>query len=544
LGKIRASKEIKGEHMQETKFSKLGISEEVVKAIEKMGFDTPSKIQAEAIPVILTGKDVIAQAQTGTGKTLVFGSALLSNIQKSKNVQAVILTPTRELAVQIEEELQRLSAFSKVRITTVYGGVDIEKQIKVIRNGVEIVIGTPGRVIDLIKRRVLHIDHISYFVLDEADEMLNMGFLEDIEFIFEKTNDYKQTMLFSATMPKPIKDIAKNYLKSDLEIVTIKEKSATATTVQQYYFEILHKQRLEVICRIIDSREMNSVMIFCRTKRGVDELSEELISRGYLVEGMHGDLSQAVRMNTLRKFKEGKINFLIATDVAARGIDVENVSHVVNYDLPQEIESYIHRIGRTGRANKEGTAYSLVTSREISFLKQVERKTNSTIKKLELPTMNEIFEAKSNKLFAEVENIVANKENQSFLHLFKGCDNETLLNAASALFALQYKNELGYDYKEDKLKSATPSKNIRRNKENTMRLFLTAGSMDNIKVNQIVRFLVEEGKAKKEDLGEIVIKRKFTFVDVRKDSATRLISNANNKKLNNRRVAIEIANTK
>lgn len=527
--------------MSTIKFSELGLSQEVLKAIEEMGFDKPSKVQAESIPVLLTGEDVIAQAQTGTGKTLAFGGALLSEMQPSNYVQAIILTPTRELAVQVEEELLRIAAFTKIRMVTVYGGVDIERQMRIIKRGVDVVVGTPGRVIDLLKRKVLKLQDIEYLVLDEADEMLNMGFLEDIEIILKETNNNKQTMLFSATMPKAIKDVAKKYLKPSMKIITIKEKTATAINVKQYYFEVLPKQRLEALCRIIDSREMHSVMVFCRTKKGVDELTEELMTRGYLVEGMHGDLSQNIRSNTLRKFKEGKVDFLIATDVAARGIDVEDVSHVINYDLPQEIEYYVHRIGRTGRANKDGTAYSIITRRELSFLKDIERRTNSKIEKLELPSMSDIFEVKSEKLFNEVQEMILKGDYSKFIPLFKGCDEETLLNAASALFALQYNSELGFDYKENNLDSST--RNTRR-KTKKARLFLSAGSMDGVRVNQIVRFLIEEGRCKKEDIGEVVVKRKFSFVDIEKNKADVVMKNANRKKINDRRVEIEFANKK
>ena len=530
-------------------FEQLGLDQKVLEAINKMGFEKPSKIQAEAMPVLMTGSDIIGQAQTGTGKTLAFGGVLLSKIiPNSKHVQAIILTPTRELTLQIEEEMKRISAFTKARITSVYGGADIVRQMRIIKSGVDIIVGTPGRVIDLIKRDVLKLNKIDYLVLDEADEMLNMGFLADIETILDVTNSQKQTMLFSATMPEPILKIARRYMKEEYQVIAIKEKSKTATTVSQYYLEVMPKQRLEVLCRIIDVNIMSTVMIFCRTKRGVDELVEELTVRGYLVEGMHGDLSQNVRMNTLRKFKTGKLNFLIATDVAARGIDVENVSHVINYDLPQDIESYVHRIGRTGRANREGIAYSIITSRERHFLRQIERTTHSEIKKMEIPSLDQIFEMKSKKLFHDVEQFVLQGKHKPYKHLFEGCDQETLVNAASTLFALQYQNEIGFDYKKNTLETiggnAGSSNNYRERDKDKARLFLSIGSIDRITVNQLLRYLIEEGKCQKKDIGQIEIKRKFSFVDINRNKAPQLIKNINRKVLNNRTIGVEFANKK
>ena len=372
--------------MKEMKFSDLGLNSDILKAIDGMGFEEPSNIQAEVIPVILEGFDVIGQAQTGTGKTLAFGAPVLSKFNGSEGkISSIILTPTRELAIQVNDELVRVSKYSKTKLLPVYGGQPIERQIKALRRGIDMVVGTPGRVLDLIRRNVIDLSGVKFLVLDEADEMLNMGFIDDIESIIQECGSDRQTLLFSATMPNEIKKLAKRYMKSDAKHISIVKNAMTVSTINQYYYEIKHKDRFESLCRILDVDEPTTAIIFCKTKRGVDELVESMQARGYNVEGMHGDMSQNQRMNTLRKFKEGNLEFLVATDVAARGIDVENVTHVINYDLPQDTESYVHRIGRTGRANKEGIAYTLVTAREYMTLKQIEKVTKSKIKRKEIP---------------------------------------------------------------------------------------------------------------------------------------------------------------
>ena len=380
--------------MIENKFEQLGLSNEVLKAIVDMGFSKPSQIQEKAIPVLLTGVDIIGQAQTGTGKTLAFGSVLLSKIEPAndKLPQAIILSPTRELAMQIHEEMNRIGKYNGSKIACVYGGSDIEKQIRTIKKGIDIIVGTPGRVMDLMRRKVLKLANIKFVVLDEADEMLNMGFVEDIEMILKEVDDSRQTILFSATMPAGIKKIAQNYMHDDFEHVAVLSKQATATSVKQFYYEVRQKDRFETLCRLIDVANVKTGIIFCRTKRSVDEVTEQMQQANYNVEAMHGDLSQNHRMNTLRKFKKGTINFLIATDVAARGIDVENVTHVINYDLPVEKEAYVHRIGRTGRAGARGKAISFVNQYEDRLLDMIEEYIG-----FEITVENEIFELSKDK---------------------------------------------------------------------------------------------------------------------------------------------------
>ena len=340
-------------------FRDLKLNETVQKGIEAMGYVSPSPIQAESIPVLLEGKDIIGQAQTGTGKTLAFGSVLLSEIERSDHISAIVLSPTRELAMQIGEEFGRIGKYTDLRFACVYGGSDIGRQIRTIKHGIDVLIGTPGRVMDLMRREIVSLENIKFFVLDEADEMLNMGFVEDIETILADAPKEKQTVLFSATMPDGIKHIAENYMKSDYTHIKIKAVQQTATTVKQYYFVVPQNKKLEGLCRVLDANEMDSCIIFCKTKRSVDTLQDELARRHYHVACMHGDIDQNTRMRTLQKFKERKVPILIATDVAARGIDVDSITHVINYELPQEDELYVHRIGRTGRAGHEGVAFTV-----------------------------------------------------------------------------------------------------------------------------------------------------------------------------------------
>jgi ATP-dependent RNA helicase DeaD len=519
--------------MENKVFSELGLDENVLRAIDAMGFEEPSKIQAEVIPVLLEGHDVIGQAQTGTGKTLAFGAPILSKIARSEGkINSIILTPTRELAIQVNDELNRIAKFSKVRLLPVYGGQPIERQISALRRGIDIVVGTPGRVLDLIRRKVIDLGSIRFLVLDEADEMLNMGFIDDIEEIIKNSNEDRQTMLFSATMPSEIKKLAKRYMKPETKHVAILKSSMTVATVDQYYYEIKNKDRFESLCRILDVDEPSSAIIFCKTKRGVDELVEGLQSRGYSAEGMHGDMNQNQRINTLRKFKEGNVEFLIATDVAARGIDVENVTHVINYDLPQEVESYVHRIGRTGRANREGIAYTLVTAREYMSLKQIEKATKSKIRRREIPTIDEIFSSKYKNMISRINETLEQDSYKRFIPLATELDEDfNLVEVAAALLEMLYSKEVSYDYTENEIGSTSGYK----------RLFLNVGRLDRLNPKQLLEFLNETADVNKEDVGDIDILEKFSFVNVTEAAAESILKNCIGKKLAGRRLNAEIS---
>ncbi len=381
-----------------------------------MGFEESTPIQEKAIPIALEGRDLIGQAQTGTGKTAAFSIPLIQNIDaKEENIVALIMTPTRELAIQVAEEIAKLSRFKGLRTLPIYGGQDIVKQIRALRQKPQIIIGTPGRLLDHINRKTIKLDKVQTVILDEADEMLDMGFLDDINTILSKCPEERQTMLFSATMPPNIKKLADTYLKNP-EHVSVVPKQVSAPSVEQYYMEVQEQQKFEILSRLIDMEAPDLAIIFGRTKRRVDELSEALKKRGYSAEGLHGDLSQNQRDMVMRKFRDGSIDVLVATDVAARGLDVSGVTHVFNFDLPQDPESYVHRIGRTGRAGKEGVAITFVTPRETDHLHLIERITRHRITKRPLPSMAEAVEGKQR---ATAERLIEVLEQDDF-QMYKG----------------------------------------------------------------------------------------------------------------------------
>lgn len=520
--------------MEQIKFNELGLGKNILDAIDSMGFEEPSQIQAEAIPEILKGKDIIGQAQTGTGKTLAYGAPMINNINPGKKVSALILTPTRELAIQVNEELTRISKYKKLSLLPIYGGQPIERQIKSLKRGVDIVVGTPGRVIDHIKRGTLDLSEIQFLVLDEADEMLNMGFIDDIEEIIKNSNKNRQTLLFSATMPDQIKKLATRYMKKDSKHITVAKNTITVEKIKQYYYEIKHKDRFETLCRILDVDEPSSAIIFCKTKRGVDELVEAMQSRGYNVEGMHGDMPQNQRINTLKKFKDGTLDFLVATDVAARGIDVEDISIVINYDLPQDTESYVHRIGRTGRANKEGIAYSLVTPREYMMLKQIEKYTKSKIKRKEIPTVDEIFETKYKNIINTIKDSLEKEDYKDFIPVATELDEEyNLVDVAAALMKMYFSKELSFDYKENKIGG-----------NENVRLFLSVGRIDKINPKKLLKFIEDNTNLDTSAIGDIEILEKFAFVDVPEIFVDTMLKKLSGKKFNGRKVNIEIAKGK
>ncbi|MFC4354850.1 DEAD/DEAH box helicase [Chryseomicrobium palamuruense] len=372
-----------------TNFSELNISASTLKSIKRMGFEEATPIQEGTITHAMEGRDVLGQAQTGTGKTAAFGIPLIEKIDpKNPNIQGLIIAPTRELAIQVSEELYKLGYDKRVKLLSVYGGQDISRQIRALKNNPQIIVGTPGRILDHINRRTLKLENVNTLVLDEADEMLNMGFIEDINTILSNVPDTRQTLLFSATMPGPIRKIANTFMKEPVE-VKIKSKEMTVENIEQFFVKAAEREKFDVLSRIINVHQPELAIIFGRTKRRVDELSHALSIRGYLAEGIHGDLSQAKRMSVLRQFKENKIDILVATDVAARGLDISGVTHVYNFDIPQDPESYVHRIGRTGRAGKSGMAITFVTPREMGYLRIVEETTKKRMTPLRPPSEDE-----------------------------------------------------------------------------------------------------------------------------------------------------------
>lgn len=425
------------------KFSELGLSDAMLAALNKKGFEEPSPIQAKTIPFLLENeKDLIGKAQTGTGKTAAFGIPIIENlVPESRNVQAIILAPTRELAIQVGEELNSFSP--KTRILAIYGGQPIDRQTSRLRRGVDIVVGTPGRVMDHLKRGTLDISKVSHVVLDEADEMLNMGFVEDIETILESAPKDRRTVLFSATMPAHIERLAKKYMK-DYEVISVAAKQLNRDNVSQIYYEVSNADKFEALYRIIDVEESFYGVVFCRTKVDSDDVAHKLNNRGCRAEAIHGDLSQAQREKVLGKFRKRQLTVLVATDVAARGIDIEDLSHVVNYSLPQDPESYVHRIGRTGRAGKSGKAITLITPSESRKLSGIQRVANTQIDKKVIPGVTEVVSSKKQRIKAKVADIIA-EEKFSDLEEIAGeilAESSDPKTAMAALLKAAFKNEL------------------------------------------------------------------------------------------------------
>ena len=393
--------------MESSGFEDLHLSKEMYQAIADMGFEEPTTIQNRSIPYMLDGKDVIGQAQTGTGKTAAFGIATLERIDpRNKELQVVILCPTRELAIQVSEELKNLSKYKKgIRILPVYGGQPIGRQIKALKEGVQIVIGTPGRVMDHLNRRTLKMNGVKILILDEADEMLDMGFRDDIETILRKIPEQRQTILFSATMPKAILNLTKRY-QSNPQLIKLVHKEMTVPNVEQFFVEVKQQAKTEVLSRLIDLHDLKLSLVFCNTKRRVDELVESLKARGYLADGLHGGLQQKQRDSVMSKFRGGEIDILVATDVAARGIDVGATDAVFNYDIPTDDEYYVHRIGRTARAGKAGRAFTFVTGKEMYRIRQIQRFTKTKIIAQKVPSVSDVEAIRTNLLLEKVKGVI------------------------------------------------------------------------------------------------------------------------------------------
>ncbi|MDN2453883.1 DEAD/DEAH box helicase [Lactobacillus sp. UCMA15818] len=396
------------------KFTELGLSENILKAINRSGFEEATPIQAETIPLVLKGGDVIGQAQTGTGKTAAFGLPILNKIDTKKNeIQAVIVSPTRELAIQTQEELYRLGRDEHAKVQVVYGGADIRRQINSLKKAPQILVGTPGRLLDHIRRRTVKLDSVNMMVLDEADEMLDMGFVEDIESIIKAIPEKRQTLLFSATMPTAILKIGERFMQKP-SIVKIKGKELTTDLVDQYYVRARDFEKFDVMTKIFDVQAPELTIVFGRTKRRVDELSKGLEARGYNAKGIHGDLSQQRRMSILKQFKAGKLDILVATDVAARGLDISGVTHVYNYDIPQDPESYVHRIGRTGRAGHHGVSVTFVTPNEMDYLRVIENLTKKRMGNLKPPTDQEAFNGQITSAIDDIDELVKKTDAKKF----------------------------------------------------------------------------------------------------------------------------------
>ncbi len=512
-------------------FDQLGLSEETLKVLKLRGFEVPTPIQEKAIPILLKGKkDIIGQAQTGTGKTAAFGLPILERLDKNlRAVQALILTPTRELAIQVAEEIHSLKGKNRVSVVPIYGGQSIDIQLRQLKKGVDIVVGTPGRVIDHLNRKTLKLDKISFLVLDEADEMLNMGFIDDVEQIMKITSKEKQTLLFSATMPAMIIKIAQKYM-SDYETIKVTTGGLTATKTDQIYFEVSASDKFEALCRIIDIEEQFYGLVFCRTKRDVDDVANHLMERGYDAEGLHGDMSQAQREKVLNKFKKNTLNVLVATDVAARGIDVQDLTHVINFALPQDPESYVHRIGRTGRAGKDGIAITFVTPAEYRRLQAIQRQTKTDIRKGKLPNVAEVIKTKKARIKAVLHEITQTSLVNDYIQMA----NELLeknppTDIIAALIQYTFQDELSAkNYVEIHQRSGSGV-----DTKGKTRLFVKNGKKDGLTRNKLIKHITEKCHISPSQIRDIHILDSFSFVTLPFHEAEIVLSSFKNQRKGN-----------
>lgn len=417
-------------------FYEFGISDELIRATAGMGFEEATAIQELAIPIAMEGRDIIGQAQTGTGKTAAFGIPMIEKCRPEQGpVQGLVITPTRELAVQVAEELNTLGQYKKIKSLPIYGGQEIVRQIKALKNKPQIIVATPGRLMDHMRRKLIRLQNLSVVVLDEADEMLNMGFREDIEDILSEAPTDRHTMLFSATMPKPIQDLARRYMREP-EFIRIKTKEITVPNTEQHYYQVHEREKFDALCRLLDLHSPEAAIIFARTKRRVDEILEALSKRGYSAEAIHGDLTQSKRDSVMRKFKNGVTEILVATDVAARGLDIGSVTHVYNFDIPQDPDSYVHRIGRTGRVGRAGMATTFVLPRELDHLELIERTIRRKIARQPVPTLDETIRGQQRLTAEKLLQAIEEGEHQ----LYKEAARELLESAsASSLLAAALK---------------------------------------------------------------------------------------------------------
>ena len=527
--------------MDTVKFEDLGLDTRILRAITEMGFEEPSPIQAKAIPEVMSGRDVIGQAQTGTGKTAAFGIPLLQKIDpKNRKLQAIVLCPTRELAIQVADEIRRLCKFMHgIKVLPVYGGQDISIQIRSLKGGVQLVIGTPGRVMDHLRRHTLKFDELHTIVLDEADEMLNMGFREDIETILKDAPQERQTILFSATMPQPILDITRNYQK-DAVMVRVVKKELTVKNIDQYYYEVKQKNKEEVLSRLIDMYNPKLSLVFCNTKKRVDELTEALKGRGYFAEGLHGDLKQSQRDRVMKGFRTGKTEILIATDVAARGIDVDDVEAVFNYDLPQDDEFYVHRIGRTGRAGRVGKAFTFVVGREVYKLKDIQRYCKTKIYAQPVPSLNDVTAIRLKKVMEEIEEIIKNEDLRSMMRVIERQINEedyTAMDIAAA-FLKKYMGE----FEQNTLPKREDDFGDTGAEEGMVRLFINIGKKQKVRPGDILGAVAGESGIPGKLVGTIDMYDKYTFVEVPRENAADVLRAMKNTKIKGKSINVEPAN--
>ena len=558
--------------METVRFDELQLDERILRAVADMGFEEASPIQTQAIPVQMEGRDIIGQAQTGTGKTAAFGIPLLQKIDpKVKKLQAVALCPTRELAIQVADEVRRLAKYMHgVKVVPIYGGQDIVKQIRSLKDGTQIIIGTPGRVMDHMRRKTVKYDFVHTVVMDEADEMLNMGFLEDMETILSQLPEERQTVMFSATMPPAISDIARKFQKDPVQVKVVK-KELTVPKVTQYYYEVKPKSKVEVMCRLLDMYAPKLSVVFCNTKKQVDELVQSLQGRGYFAEGLHGDLKQIQRDRVMNSFRNGKTEILVATDVAARGIDVDDVEAVFNYDLPQDDEYYVHRIGRTGRAGREGIAFSFVVGKEVYKLRDIQRYCKTKIVPQAIPSLNDVTAIKVDKILEGVASTIGDSDLSKTVNIIEKKlleEDYTSLDLAAALLKMMMgeENEDIIDTRQprslDELegfgggnrgRGRSGSSNSRggnggrydsSTREDMARLFINIGKNQNVKPGDILGAIAGESGMPGKMVGSIDMYDKYTFVEVPRESADAVLTAMKDVKIKGKNIHMEKANGK
>ena len=519
-------------------FEEMCLDTRIMRAIAEMGFEQPSPIQAQSIPIAVEGKDMIGQARTGTGKTASFGIPMLQRINpKDKNLQAIVLCPTRELAIQSANEIRKLAKFLHgIKVLPIYGGQEISKQIRSLKGGVQIVIGTPGRVMDHLRRHTLKPQTVDIVVLDEADEMLNMGFREDIETILGQLPEERQTMLFSATMPKPILEIAKRYLHEP-EIVKVIQKELTVPKIEQYYYEVNPRKKNEVLSRLLDMYDPSLSLDFCNTKRKVDELVADLKGRGYFAEGLHGDMKQSQRDRVMNGFRNGRTDILVATDVAARGIDVDDVEAVFNYDVPQDDEYYVHRIGRTGRAGREGRAFTLVVGKEIYKLKDIQRYCKTKIRRQPIPSVNDVAAIKVEKLLEQAGELIATDglgRMMDLLEEYLDGSDYSATEMAAALLAMQLGETSTQTLPKEEFGDTGAEPGM-------VRMFMNIGKKDRVRIGDILGAVAGESGMEGALVGTIDMYDNFSFVEVPQEYAAAVLEAMNHSKIKGRRVNMEPA---
>lgn len=529
--------------MEKIRFEELNLYPQILRGIEEMGFEEATPIQARAIPVMMEGNDVIGQAQTGTGKTAAFGIPLLQKVDvQDKRTQAIVLCPTRELAVQVAEELRHLSKYMHgVKILPVYGGQDIGKQIRSLKGGTQIIIGTPGRVMDHLRRKTIRCDFVHTIVLDEADEMLNMGFREDIETVLGYLPEERQTVLFSATMPGPILEITKKYQKDAVTIKVVK-KELTVPSIEQYYYDVKRKDKVEVLSRILDVYNPRLSLVFCNTKRMVDEVTSALQGRGYFAEGLHGDMKQVQRDRVMNSFRNGKIEILVATDVAARGIDVDDVEAVFNFDLPQDDEYYVHRIGRTGRAGKSGRAFTFVKGKEVYKIKDIQRYCKAKILAKPIPSMDDVTQIKLEKIMNRIGTVIEEEDLTRTIDAVEKYVNEsdyTAMDIAAAFL------KLALGGKEEQQAAPTEFEfGDTGAEEGMVRLFINIGKKQNVKPGDILGAIAGESGIPGKLVGAIDMYDNYTFVEVPREYGKDVLNAMANAKIKGKTISIEPANQK